>query len=113
MVREWRDALRTHSPEAIDLLLKALHAVDENGQPNSVAVKAAEVLIEHAWGKAPQAVALTGTAIAGPDMSRATDDELRQIEAIGEVIAERARAQTAALPAAQATVDAEKTEVGK
>jgi hypothetical protein len=96
---------RTYAPEAIAKLFATMQS-DET--PPAVVVKCAEVILDRAYGKAPQAV-LVGDATAQQQAGMASIPVLDRVAAILE--ARNITNSTRDLEASEITVDGEMTDI--
>lgn len=95
---------RTYAPEAIQRLLTVMQGEDT---PPAVVVKCAEVILERAYGKAPQAV-LLGDANAQQQSGMASIPVLERVAAILE--ARNVTSSVRDLEASEITVDGDLTD---
>jgi hypothetical protein len=95
---------RTYAPEAIQRLLTVMQGEDT---PPAVVVKCAEVILERAYGKAPQAV-LIGDANSQQQSGMTSIPVLERVAAILE--ARNVTSSTRDLEASEITVDGDLTD---
>ncbi len=70
-----RDLARQHTKAAVATLVKIMHDEDETG---SARARAAEAILDRAWGRAPATMELTG-AESGPVEHKSAKDSLSDI----------------------------------
>ncbi|MCP4447944.1 MAG: hypothetical protein GY811_21805, partial [Myxococcales bacterium] len=70
-----RELARQHTKEAIATLVKIMH---NEGETGSARARAAEAILDRAWGRAPATMELTG-AEGGPIKLKEAKDDLASI----------------------------------
>lgn len=89
-IAEVRRLAQKHSTKAIARAAELLESPD-----GKVALAAAHLLLDRAWGKPTQEIELTATTETKADLSKYTLDELKQIRAIQRAAVERKKEEEA------------------